>query len=93
MSTDTRTDEQILEALDFNHETPCEIGNHSKFGDGPAVFVIRQSSFCHGEGLVAMLCAGCWVAAGKNGVLCGHCGDPYTREQAWRIVRVIGGQS
>ena len=92
--TDTRTDEAILEALDFDHEVPCEVPSwHVDHGDGPAVFLVRQDGKrCgHGNGSARFMCAGCWVAAGATGTECVTCGARSKRDEVWRIVRVIGG--
>jgi hypothetical protein len=93
--TATRTDESVLEALDFDHEVPCELtdyGWHDEFGDGPAVYLLIGSIPCRcAEDKELTVCQGCWAA--MRGVHCTHCGAEYVREHVWRIVRVIGGAS
>jgi hypothetical protein len=90
----TKTDAEILEALDFDHELACEHNQHAQMGDGPARFLIRQEKPCgHQCGAVAALCAGCWVSAGYRGVRCTKCDRLFRRDEIWTVVRVIGGAS
>ena len=95
MNADSRTDEQILEALDFDHEIPCEYPVHRKIGDGSAIYLIHEEpGACspHRRAGEFVICAGCWVHAGREGLRC-ECGANHARDEAWRIVRVIGGGS
>ena len=94
MNADTRTGEQILEALDFDHEVPCEIRWHDRRGDGPAIYLIHQGpTTCgHRDGREFTICAGCWTAAGF-GLECPECPVINGRDKVWHIVRVIGGGS
>lgn len=91
-----RTDESVLESLDFEHEVPCEAGGcHAVYGTGPAVYLIEQLPFPCGcwehEETRHTTCLGCWDSAGRLGNHCVRCGAPTTRDEVFRIVRVIGG--
>lgn len=93
--TAIRTDESVLEALDFDHEVPCELIEfnwHDDYGDGPAAYMLAGSIPCHcDKDRTKLYCEGCWHA--MRGVGCTKCGAEYGRDEVWRIVRVIGGTS
>ena len=91
MSVDPPTDEEILAGLVFDHAVPCENQEHARTGDGAAIYYLHQITTCHNIAGEWFSCAGCWVAAGHEGLRC-DCGRTYQRDEVWRIIRVIGGQ-
>lgn len=93
--TATRADESVLEALDFDHEVPCETRSlHESCGDGPAVFLVREvNKPCGHNGRELFCCVGCWVGVRTHEVHCRSCDLHLIRDKHLRIVRVIGGAS
>lgn len=92
---DTRTDLEVIEALDFEHTPGCEHSRHSRgvFGhSGPAWALVRVSrACCTGESTSIYLCKGAWVVAFETGLTCSLCGMTSPRDNIWTILAYVNG--
>lgn len=74
----TETEREVLRALDFPAQVPCEADIHATFGSGPAVFIARwrQPLPCGHEPENSALCWSCLNRLRgnrKQGIRCAGC--------------------
>jgi hypothetical protein len=90
--TDNACDLDVIEALDFNIELPCEHSQHhlGKWGHGgPAYYLIRALSPCGCEGSTELLiCKGAYEDA--TPITCFICFDVQPKEKCWIILSKVG---
>lgn len=83
------TDLDIIEALDFTPELPCEHPSHNTHGwhAGPAKFLISRAGHC-GPLPNMLICEAGFL--GSDFLRCNDCGfAPIPRDETWRIVEVL----
>lgn len=92
MSTDTRLDLDIIEALDFSYAPPCEHRQHDaepQRHSGSAFALIRASYPCCGRSVTLYICKRWLDFATGHTVKCRGCGASLIGD--YRILSTVDG--
>lgn len=95
----TRTDLEILQALDFQPAIPCEWKKFGRpCGTEAALMVTLRPDACPCTKPPMATCTGCWGLLARDPRGCWHCASclvhvGFTRDETFVIVCTLGGAS
>lgn len=91
--SEAQVEMMTIEHLDFEHQQPCEHGQHATHhADEPAMFLVEDSATeCGRPAGRYFLCLSGWEAM-RSPMECRWCrNEPRSRDKDFKIIRVIGG--